>query len=60
MGSEFSHWNDIIHQQFIFQLSKFVAEERQKKTIYPTPENVFSWTRACDIKEVSTCNDFVR
>ena len=37
----------------VFQLSKFVADERQKKTIYPTPENVFSWTRACDIEDVS-------
>ena len=38
----------------VFQLSKFVADERQKKTIYPTPENVFSWTKACDIEDVST------
>ena len=37
----------------VFQLSKFVADERKKKTIYPTPENVFSWTRACDIEDVS-------
>lgn len=37
---------------YFIQLSKFVAEERQKKTIYPSPENVFSWTRACDIKDV--------
>ena len=31
-----------------------MADERQKKTIYPTPDNVFSWTRACDIKDVSS------
>ena len=37
----------------VFQLSKFVADERQKKTIYPTSENVFSWTRACAIEDVS-------
>ena len=37
----------------VFQLSKFVADERKKKTIYPTPEIVFSWTRACDIEDVS-------
>ena len=42
--------------ELFFQLSKFVCDERQRKTIYPTPENVFSWTRACDIKDVSFFN----
>ena len=26
-------------------LSKFVKEQRSKGTVYPTPENVFSWTK---------------
>ncbi|XP_059400402.1 uracil-DNA glycosylase-like [Carassius carassius] len=33
-------------------LMSFVAEERQKHTIYPPPDEVFTWTQACDIKDV--------
>lgn len=35
------------------QLDKFVMEERRRHTIYPAPEDVFTWTRCCDIDEVS-------
>ena len=35
------------------QLGKFVETERQKGKVFPTPENVFSWTRACTVDEVS-------
>jgi len=31
----------------------FVAEERKKHTIYPPAHEVFSWTRTCDIQDVS-------
>lgn len=34
------------------KLSEFVHEQREKATVYPTPENVFSWTRACTLDEV--------
>ncbi|XP_059405738.1 uracil-DNA glycosylase-like isoform X4 [Carassius carassius] len=30
----------------------FVAEERQKHTIYPPENEVFTWTQTCDIKDV--------
>uniref|UniRef100_A0A9J7YIB6 Uracil-DNA glycosylase n=1 Tax=Cyprinus carpio carpio TaxID=630221 RepID=A0A9J7YIB6_CYPCA len=33
-------------------LMSFVAEERKKHTIYPPPDEVFTWTQACDIKDV--------
>ncbi|XP_042613026.1 uracil DNA glycosylase a isoform X1 [Cyprinus carpio] len=33
-------------------LMSFVAEERQKHTIYPPENEVFTWTQACDIKDV--------
>ncbi|XP_026111160.1 uracil-DNA glycosylase isoform X1 [Carassius auratus] len=33
-------------------LMSFVAEERQKHTIYPPPDEVFTWTQECDIKDV--------
>uniref|UniRef100_A0A673MW25 Uracil-DNA glycosylase n=1 Tax=Sinocyclocheilus rhinocerous TaxID=307959 RepID=A0A673MW25_9TELE len=33
-------------------LMSFVAEERQKHTIYPPADEVFTWTQACDIKDV--------
>uniref|UniRef100_A0A672PRF0 Uncharacterized protein n=1 Tax=Sinocyclocheilus grahami TaxID=75366 RepID=A0A672PRF0_SINGR len=32
-------------------LMSFVAEERQKHTIYPPPDEVFTWTQAWDIKD---------
>lgn len=35
------------------QLIKFVNEERLKSTVYPPARDVFSWTLACAIKEVS-------
>ncbi|XP_059405736.1 uracil-DNA glycosylase-like isoform X2 [Carassius carassius] len=33
-------------------LMSFVAEERQKHTIYPPENEVFTWTQTCDIKDV--------
>lgn len=31
----------------------YVAEERQKHTIYPPENEVFTWTQTCDIQDVS-------
>lgn len=38
---------------FCLQLMAFVAEERKKHTVYPPPEQVFTWTQMCDIRDVS-------
>lgn len=35
------------------QLMAFVAEERKRYTVYPPPEQVFTWTQMCDIRDVS-------
>lgn len=35
------------------QLMAFVAEERKRYTVYPPPEQVFTWTQMCDIWDVS-------
>ncbi|NWZ94544.1 UNG glycosylase, partial [Nesospiza acunhae] len=34
------------------QLMAFVAEERKRYTVYPPPEQVFTWTQMCDIWDV--------
>lgn len=36
------------------QLMGFVAEERRHYTVYPPPDQVFTWTQMCDIRDVST------
>ncbi|XP_063050145.1 uracil-DNA glycosylase-like [Engraulis encrasicolus] len=33
-------------------LMSFVADERKKHTVYPPPDQVFTWTQMCDIKDV--------
>lgn len=35
-----------------FQLSKFVAAEREKATVYPPANEVFTWTNTCPINQV--------
>lgn len=35
------------------QLMAFVAEERKRYTVYPPPDQVFTWTQMCDIRDVS-------
>ncbi|KAE8634239.1 hypothetical protein XENTR_v10002236 [Xenopus tropicalis] len=37
---------------YFVKLSNFVAEERKKYTVYPPPEEVFTWTQMVDIKDV--------
>ncbi|KAA0203518.1 hypothetical protein HAZT_HAZT000716 [Hyalella azteca] len=36
----------------MFQLTKFVVGERKSHSVYPLEENVFSWSRYCDISDV--------
>lgn len=36
----------------MFQLCDFVTKERSTNVVYPTPDNVFTWTRACKLSEV--------
>ncbi|XP_023664026.1 uracil-DNA glycosylase-like isoform X1 [Paramormyrops kingsleyae] len=37
---------------YYIKLMSFVAEERRRYTIYPPPNQVFSWTQMCTIHEV--------
>lgn len=37
---------------YMQKLIEFLNEERSKYTVYPTPNDVFSWTRSCAIDEV--------
>ncbi|XP_031448320.1 uracil-DNA glycosylase isoform X1 [Phasianus colchicus] len=37
---------------YFVDLMAFVAEERKKYTVYPPPEQVFTWTQMCDIRDV--------
>ncbi|CAG5134945.1 unnamed protein product [Candidula unifasciata] len=39
-------------KEYFSKLSQFIATEREKSTIYPPPEHVFTWTTACDIRSV--------
>ncbi|XP_077062778.1 uracil-DNA glycosylase isoform X2 [Siphateles boraxobius] len=39
-------------KNYFKSLMSFVAEERKKHTIYPPANEVFSWTRTCDIQDV--------
>lgn len=41
-----------VHPLICLQLSRFVMEERQRHTVYPAHEDVFAWTRCCDIDKV--------
>ncbi|XP_064630237.1 uracil-DNA glycosylase-like isoform X2 [Lineus longissimus] len=34
---------------YFLRLGKMLAEERQKNTVYPPKEQVFSWTQMCDV-----------
>uniref|UniRef100_A0A8V5GS54 Uracil-DNA glycosylase n=2 Tax=Melopsittacus undulatus TaxID=13146 RepID=A0A8V5GS54_MELUD len=37
---------------YFVQLMEFVAKERERYTVYPPPEQVFTWTQMCDIRDV--------
>uniref|UniRef100_A0A671TB71 Uracil-DNA glycosylase n=1 Tax=Sinocyclocheilus anshuiensis TaxID=1608454 RepID=A0A671TB71_9TELE len=49
-------WKKALNAEFgkpyFKSLMSFVAEERQKHTIYPPENEVFTWTQTCDIKDV--------
>lgn len=40
-------------KDYFHELSRFVMEERQRHTVYPAHEDVFAWTRCCDIDKVA-------
>ncbi|CAN8015380.1 unnamed protein product [Ixodes persulcatus] len=40
-------------KDYFHKLSRFVMEERQRHTVYPSHEDVFAWTRCCDIDKVA-------
>ncbi|CAN7985763.1 unnamed protein product [Ixodes pacificus] len=40
-------------KDYFRELSRFVMEERQRHTVYPAHEDVFAWTRCCDIDKVA-------
>ncbi|KAM6377294.1 uracil-DNA glycosylase isoform 1-T1 [Pluvialis apricaria] len=37
---------------YFMELMAFVAEERKRYTVYPPPDQVFTWTQMCDIRDV--------
>ncbi|KAM4809963.1 ubiquitin carboxyl-terminal hydrolase 30 [Rhinophrynus dorsalis] len=37
---------------YFIKLSNFVAEERKRHTVYPPPQEVFTWTQMSDIRDV--------
>ena len=43
---------DAIKKPYYQSLEKFVENERKGKTIYPSREEVFSWTRYCKLENV--------
>ncbi|XP_067129348.1 uracil-DNA glycosylase 2-like isoform X1 [Centruroides vittatus] len=49
-------WFKALESQFSMEyfqkLSDFVRQERQKYTVYPPDDKVFTWTRMCEIKQV--------
>ncbi|XP_075390447.1 uracil-DNA glycosylase [Tenrec ecaudatus] len=49
-------WKQQLHGEFgkpyFIQLMGFVAEERKRHTVYPPPDQVFTWTQMCDIRDV--------
>lgn len=49
-------WFGALEQEFskeyFVKLNSFVQEERRKYTVYPSHENVFSWTKSCEVNKV--------
>nr|KAF6468556.1 uracil DNA glycosylase [Rousettus aegyptiacus] len=42
----------VVEQSEDAALMGFVAEERRHYTVYPPPDQVFTWTQMCDIRDV--------
>ncbi|XP_018013911.1 uracil-DNA glycosylase [Hyalella azteca] len=43
---------DEFSKPYFAELTKFVVGERKSHSVYPLEENVFSWSRYCDISDV--------
>lgn len=39
-------------KEYFLKLNDFVVSERQKSTVYPPEDQVYTWTQLCDIKKV--------
>ncbi|XP_017657666.2 uracil-DNA glycosylase isoform X2 [Nannospalax galili] len=46
------HLNAEFGKPYFIKLMGFVAEERKHHTVYPPPDQVFTWTQMCDIRDV--------
>ncbi|XP_032954326.1 uracil-DNA glycosylase isoform X1 [Rhinolophus ferrumequinum] len=46
------HLSGEFGKPYFIKLMGFVAEERRHYTVYPPPEQVFTWTQMCDIRDV--------
>ncbi|XP_069070864.1 uracil-DNA glycosylase isoform X1 [Pleurodeles waltl] len=49
-------WSEALSGEFVkpyfTKLSAFVAEERKRCTVYPPPQQVYTWTQMCSITDV--------
>lgn len=49
-------WFGALEQEFskeyFLKLNSFVQEERRRYTVYPPHEDVFSWTKSCEVNKV--------
>uniref|UniRef100_A0A1E1XE03 Uracil-DNA glycosylase n=1 Tax=Amblyomma aureolatum TaxID=187763 RepID=A0A1E1XE03_9ACAR len=39
-------------KDYFVKLSSFVQDERRRYTVYPSHENVFTWTKSCEVNKV--------
>ncbi|KAL1439233.1 hypothetical protein MTO96_010271 [Rhipicephalus appendiculatus] len=39
-------------KEYFAKLNSFVLEERRRYTVYPPHEDVFSWTKSCEVNKV--------
>ncbi|KAM7323777.1 hypothetical protein ACRRTK_017883 [Alexandromys fortis] len=46
------HLSGEFGKPYFIKLMGFVAEERKHHKVYPPPEQVFTWTQMCDIRDV--------
>ncbi|CAO2625809.1 Uracil-DNA glycosylase, partial [Lemmus lemmus] len=46
------HLSGEFGKPYLVKLMDFVAEERKHHKVYPHPEQVFTWTQMCDIRDV--------
>ncbi|KAM9055974.1 acetyl-CoA carboxylase 2 isoform 6-T6 [Megaptera novaeangliae] len=50
------HLSGEFGKPYFIKLMGFVAEERKHYTVYPPPQQVFTWTQMCDIRDVFSCS----